>query len=284
MELAARFSVVRLAQAGDPNIVLLPGLFGGAWIWSEVIERLRAEGGFGISVFEEPFAKVDCLGKTDLPSVTSHIRAALDDARISGPVVLCGNSFGALVALHLAVTDPGTVAGIVVSGMPGFAPEPDIPLGIIKNKSEFVRLLGPKLFHDMDRLPQEHVDDAYELFRHWGTLRNLLRAIRASHRCDATRLLSRLTVPALFSWGEYDQMTPKGNLPALLAGHPLCRFEIVPEAGHSPMVEAPAVFSEQMLGFLRQRFGSISFAADVAAMPALEAIAGDRHVVASAAE
>jgi pimeloyl-ACP methyl ester carboxylesterase len=66
---------------------------------------------------------------------------------------------------------------------------------------------------------------------------------------DRAAALGRLRVPTLVLVGEHDQsfLEPSRSLAATIPG---ARFEIIPDAGHSPQVETPDAFTDALLRFL----------------------------------
>ncbi len=91
-----------------PPVVLLPGLFAGAWIWKPASDHLSAIG-YNVLQLLEPFAQLDTrVASLDLPR--QMLIGVLDEHEISR-AVLCGNSLGGLVALDTARHHPGSGRG-----------------------------------------------------------------------------------------------------------------------------------------------------------------------------
>src|SRR5580704_17038425 len=85
-----------------PPVVLLPGLFAGAWMWKPVWDHLIS---IGHSVLQlvDAFAALDTK-TASLDAPRRMLLGALDEHEIPS-AVLCGNSLGALVALDIASSD-----------------------------------------------------------------------------------------------------------------------------------------------------------------------------------
>jgi pimeloyl-ACP methyl ester carboxylesterase len=83
-----------------PTLLLVHGAWGGAWCWEPVAGPLR-DRGMSVDVIERlPSAGTDPGELGDLAADGEHVRKRLDEA--SGPVVLCGHSYGGMVITELA--------------------------------------------------------------------------------------------------------------------------------------------------------------------------------------
>jgi pimeloyl-ACP methyl ester carboxylesterase len=84
----------------EPTLLLVHGAWGGGWNWDPMLEPLH-ERGVHVDVIERlPSAGTDPAKLGDLASDAEHVRARLDDS--SGPVVLCGFSYGGMVITEVA--------------------------------------------------------------------------------------------------------------------------------------------------------------------------------------
>jgi len=110
------------ALCSAPAVVLLPGLVAGSRIWDKSLNEVRAA---GHAVIELQDVICDDSGHiTGLPELRTRLAATLDAAAASlpelgGQFILCGNSFGGLVAADFAAHFPERAAGVLVSGTPG---------------------------------------------------------------------------------------------------------------------------------------------------------------------
>ncbi|MDO9370237.1 MAG: alpha/beta fold hydrolase [Sphingopyxis sp.] len=74
------------------------------------------------------------------------------------------------------------------------------------------------------------------------------RAIMA--RIDSRPRLSEVTVPTLLIWGEKDGITSRAHHDEIADAIPGARLEVVPGAGHLPMIEAPEVVTALLTDFI----------------------------------
>ena len=62
--------------------------------------------------------------------------------------------------------------------------------------------------------------------------------------------LDGLTLPTLVVWGQHDRLIPLAMGERFAREIPGARLVVVPDAGHAPMIEAPAAFMAAVRGFL----------------------------------
>src|SRR5437773_11480143 len=100
-----------------PAIVLIPGIQG-RWEWMRPAVRALAVHWrvLATSLPGEP-GEARCAGES-FDELVSHIDRLLDDARISSAVI-CGVSFGGLVALRYAARRPQRVRALILVSTPG---------------------------------------------------------------------------------------------------------------------------------------------------------------------
>lgn len=238
---------------GKFPIILLPGLFAGAWIWSDAAECLRAKGLEDVRIVNESFAASDCmLGGTVAPATDSIMRSLGADPTLR-QVVLCGNSFGGLVALDAAARYPDRVAGAIISGAPGLGP--DVSFGLPERADlSFAYNAVARLFHNQSRIPRNRVEETFNILARPRPLRNVVKGLKASRIYDVPGALANLRCPTLFVWGQFDEVSPVGPWVQPVAALEKARLAIVPDSGHSPMLEQPAVFADQVRDFLLDFF------------------------------
>jgi pimeloyl-ACP methyl ester carboxylesterase len=91
-------------MAGLPNIVLVHGAWADGSGWSEVIERLQADG-YKVSAPQLP--------ETSLADDAARVRQVL--SRQDGPTVLVGHSYGGQVMTSLGTDAPNVVALVYIA-------------------------------------------------------------------------------------------------------------------------------------------------------------------------
>ena len=109
-----------------------------------------------------------------------------------------------------------------------------------------LRLLSRQATASGRPLPDDLLDQAWKAFDQ-GTQRAILRLYRASPPgvlAEAGRDLHRIEAPALVVWGESDRFLPVRFGEAYAARLPNARLRRVPDAGHWPWIEQPALVEE----------------------------------------
>lgn len=101
----------------EPAVVLVPGGFTGAWMWSDVVALLKQERIEAIAV-ELPSIG-DNSGGADFYADARSVRQVLD--RLEPPVLLCGHSYGGAVITEAASGPHPAVSHLVylAAAVPG---------------------------------------------------------------------------------------------------------------------------------------------------------------------
>jgi pimeloyl-ACP methyl ester carboxylesterase len=205
-------------------------------------------------------------------------RAAIDwmrdlvDGIDAEQVDLVGNSMGGYFSIVLALAYPERVRRLVLVGMPAGI-ERWIPLflrlwgnpilGLPIRQSRIAdaetlrkRVFGPLLVAHPERVPRDFLEimvhamalpdvdrSAYSLLRACTTLRGFRPELML--RDD----MARLTVPALFLWGDADAFAPPSSGQDVVARMTNARVEILPDTGHLPHVDQPDAVAATIIKF-----------------------------------
>jgi 2-hydroxy-6-oxonona-2,4-dienedioate hydrolase len=239
-------------RAASP-VVLLPGLFAGAWIWKPVWDHLSA---LGYSVLQvlEPFAALDTkIASIDL--LRQMLMGVLDEHAISH-AVLCGNSLGALVALDTARQHPDRVEAVAISGCPGLSETANLGLRHSGDMSrENAERIADQMFYDRSAISEAMIERSYAIARDRRCAINMLRYVLAISKYDVRECLAQIQCEVLMVWGEHDRIAPvedwEQNL-HLIARKSLHKIE---RCGHSPMMEKPAEFNAILTKFMLELEG-----------------------------
>ncbi len=187
------------------------------------------------------------------------------------PAILMGNSMGGLVAALQAAAEPDTVAGLILinpalptsrlglvhprvvanfllCAMPGVGETYLTQRRRRTTAAQSVRRVLEVCCVDASRVPADVVEAHIEL-----TERLDRTAVDAAYLRSARSLsslvarpaetmgrLNRLTAPTLLLHGARDVLVPLASAQRMRAAHPDWRFDVAPDVGHVPMLEAPA--------------------------------------------
>ena len=201
------------------NLLLLHGLGQGPGSWDGVLDALGPDPGaacpdlFGL-----------CGGAPDYPA----LYAVLEDyaGALPEPVLLCGLSLGAVLALDYAIRRPERVAGLVL-----VAPQYKMPRTLLRLQNAVFRIMPERAFAQTGL-----------------GKRDILRLTASMMDLDFRNGLARVDCPALILVGERDSANRKAarELAGLL---PRATVREVPGAGHEVNVDAPRELAEALRGF-----------------------------------
>lgn len=201
------------------NLLLLHGLGQGPGSWDGVLDALGPDPGaacpdlFGL-----------CGGAPDYPA----LYAAFEDyaGALPAPVLLCGLSLGAVLALDYAIRRPERVAGLVL-----IAPQYKMPRALLRLQNAVFRMMPERAFAQTGMGKGD-----------------ILRLTASMMDLDLRDGLARVDCPALILVGEKDAANRKAarELAGLL---PRATVREVPGAGHEVNVDAPRELAEALRGF-----------------------------------
>jgi pimeloyl-ACP methyl ester carboxylesterase len=266
------------AGAGEkPAVLLIHGLGDEADSWRSLIPRLSAAGYRTLAPDLPGFGRSRAACR---PSVGGHAAAILrlieaaENAKPSRPVVLAGNSMGAIVAEAAAFKRPDLVRALILldGGIPSSAKfSPGLVLMALPilgkrwyrslrgNPEGAYRSLAP-YYANLEGLPQEdrrflrerviaRVESETQERAYFSSLRGMIAAYLFSAPAF-TRKLGAFSGGVLVLWGEEDTVMPAASAAALRKARPNAVFRIVKGAGHLPHQEAAASVAEAIGEFL----------------------------------
>ena len=191
------------------NLLLLHGLGQGPGSWDGVLDALGPDPGaacpdlFGL-----------CGGAPDYPA----LYAAFEDyaGALPVPVLLCGLSLGAVLALDYAIRCPERVAGLVL-----VAPQYKMPRALLRLQNAVFRIMPERAFAQTGL-----------------GKRDILRLTASMMDLDLRDGLARVDCPALILVGEKDAANRKAarELAGLLPG---AKVREISGAGHEVNRDAP---------------------------------------------
>lgn len=240
---------------GDPAVVFVHGMAGGAWVWADQVQRLSSR--FRCVTYDRRGHSRSREDGGD-QSVAAHaedLAALIRELDLDRPVVVA-SSGGAVVAVEFAHRHPEMPVGAVVSEPPLFSlddslaeklmAEVAVPLrkaAKLDDPSDIVEaffgVVCPRLWDRLD-------DDRRRNYRDNAPLvRKTLDALGATVTRDD---VAGLRVPFCVVSGARS-VDGHRALAKLLAD---ARFVEFPDAGHGTYVEAPAQFADVVTGFAHE--------------------------------
>jgi 2-hydroxy-6-oxonona-2,4-dienedioate hydrolase len=267
-ELSTRYLV-----AGEgPPMVLLHGVGTSAGEWSWVLPELaRSHRVYALDLpgYDGSFEPPDYA-----PAFTaSFIGSFLDAVGVESAVVV-GNSFGGLVALHLALSEPARVSALILSDSAGLdrTVNPALATLSFPRMGQMATALAKTppgaaqralsrallFFARPWQIPLKWVKDQYKLAQLPNFTEATLATLRstvgpAGQREVLLDKLPRLQMPTLIVWGIEDRVIPYGQAQDALARLQKGSLELISNCGHLPHVEQPKRFVSILGDFLGDR-------------------------------
>lgn len=253
---------VRYLDVGHgPPVVLVHGFASSLDAWDRVIPVLAGDHHRVLALDLKGFGWSGRPPGRYSPGAEAKLVLDLMDARGIGRADVVAHSWGASVALALALAHPKRVRRLVLydawvyeSEVPSFFRWAKArPLGEIlftlfyKQRPEDRLALA---YYDPRKIPQSLVDAVKRALDRPGTVAAALATVRD---LGFTRLETRyhdVRQPALLIWGREDQVSPLANGERLSADLPDARLLVIPRCGHMPMVEAANRSNRALLAFL----------------------------------
>lgn len=199
-----------------------------------------------------------------------------------GPVILVGNSMGGLITILQAARHPETVTAAILIDpalppLPGSRPDPLVAAGFgmyavphlgramlrarrrVRTPEQIAMDILRLCCVDPARVPFDVLEQHMEVARTRAGYPDIddqfLVAARSmlgilARRSTLMAALKAVKGPVLLMHGEKDRLVPIGASRAVAAANPSWRFEVVPDVGHVPQLEAPEWTASHILDWL----------------------------------
>lgn len=242
-----------------PTIVTIPCFSGAPWN----LEQLTALADWPLRTMRLPD------GVDNIESYADYVAAQVADL---DEYVLVGDSFGAVVALALAVRRPTGLRALAVSG--GFAANPvTSPMG--RAKIGAARFLPGPLYRQVTlRLHAASLASPYDaegdhpltprgtadLFRQHTPWRSYTARAKAAFSADYRRQLGDIAVPTLILTPEHDTLIGEDAATVMRRGIPDVVEHVLPRTGHMFRFTHPGIYSRHIAEFLAARVPTDSVA------------------------
>ena len=239
----------RVIECGrGPRVVFLHGLVGLNDHWGGVIGRSLDS--IHSTLFELPL--LDLTGADCSIQGVTDLTIRFLDGHVGEPVVLAGNSFGGHVALRVALRRPDLVRGLVLTGSSGLFERTLVRGAPIRPPRAWVEEKIGELFYDRSAMIESDIDRAHKVLNTRQGARAMVRLSRTARRNHLGDRLGEIDTPTLLIWGREDVVTPPSAAQGFYDLLPDARLVWVEKCGHTPMLEAPGVFTESLLAFIRE--------------------------------
>jgi pimeloyl-ACP methyl ester carboxylesterase len=263
-----------LAAGQGPPLVLLHGAGDNALDWQWVMPTLTAT--HRVYAPDLPGSPDSARPAADYsPAFFERFVAAFVDALDIGRATFLGNSFGGLIALRLALSEPTRVTALVLvdsAGLgravnpaftsvnaPGLSeaaiPFWRTPVGAYQRAWGRTALL---FANPPGTVPREWLAEQCRLALSPGYLEAHMTVLRTlvsplGQREVLVDRLPSLKIPTLVVWGARDRVFPESQAREAVARLPQGSLSVIPDCGHMPHVECPDRFLAALDDFLGRR-------------------------------
>lgn len=234
-------------------MLLLHGLFGGTFEWSETIPALNRNG-YRVVL---PIIPLDQLpdDKTNVHGAIDYVRSVVE-ARGLDSVTIIGNSLGGQLALLYYLRYSDSVISLILTGSSGIYEETRGATSIRRHDKEFIRERAALSFFDPDHVTASLVDGIHSIVSDRKRALRMAKIVRSSAKENLQNQLSRVRIPTQLIWGRDDQLTPP-HVGATFAHYlPSAELHFIDNCGHAPMKEHPETFNALALEFLQRIVGA----------------------------
>jgi 3-oxoadipate enol-lactonase len=253
-----------LDVGSGPTLLLIPGIQG-RWEWMQPsIDALARE--FRVitaSLPGEPGVNMPFDKETSFDSFVGHIDSVLDAANVADAVV-CGVSFGGLIALRYAARRSSRVRGLILVSTPGprwklrprlawYARWPTLgtplfALGAVRRYWKELRAIYPGLPAQLS----VSAATGWRVVTAPAIPYRMSRRARLAENQDFEADCAGVMVPTLVVTGEreLDQVVPSDDTMRYVTLIPGARFQLFERTGHLGSVLAPERFAAIVSRFL----------------------------------
>ena len=262
---------VKTMGKGQPVFVLLHGFGASLFSWHAVMKPLNQYG--TVIAYDRP-----AFGLTERPMTWTGenpyspqasvdlLLGLLDHFNVQ-KAILVGNSAGGTVAMQFTLQHPQRVQALILvdpavyegGGGPTwlrpFYNTPEMnhlgPLIVRSIRTSGIDLLRTA-WYDPSKITSETMTGYTNPLKVDNWDRALWYFTAASQPFDLPARLSEFTLPVLVLTGDSDKIVPTADSVRLAGALPNARLVIIPQAGHVPHEEQPAVFMQAVDLFLQQ--------------------------------
>lgn len=186
-----------------------------------------------------------------------HLAATMEALALPPTTAVFGNGFGAFVCLELAIRHGKRFGKLVVADTLASFPEPArAPFRVMAEKvssggmpavldTAIGRMFPPAFSEKHQNVIAERKRALAAVDPHC-----FARACLGLAQLDLSQSATTIRNPTLVLCGALDQTTPPALARELAQKIPGARYEEIPDSGHCPMLEQPAVLAEKISSFL----------------------------------
>ena len=224
-------------KAVAPTMVLVHGAWHGAWCWQRLAPHLTKRG-IALRTVELPSVGARSGQRVDLSADAAAVSAIVSD--LSGPVVLCGHSYGGMV-ISLAAVGQAKIERLIY--ICAFVPESGDSLTSIgggKLAPWVTALDGGLTLPDLERTATIFYGECDSVSQQWATRQLRPQARAAFEECVPDPAWKQ--IPSTYVVCANDVAMPARTQRGVFAPRATTTVEIASD--HSPFISKPAELAE----------------------------------------
>lgn len=240
--------------SGPNTVLFLHGLFGTPDHWRTVMERLADQ--YRVIAPQLPVDPKPGRRKNGIRAIcelSDQVVQFVETLSV-GPLVVCGNSLGGLVAIDLCSRKPDFAEGLVLAGSAGLFERSPIRGLRSKPTKQFVRTTVRGIVHEPCLVTDQLVDQWHDSLMDRDYVRFVLRIARATRDRSVEKELPNLKLPTMIIWGREDAITPPSTGEEFQRRIQGSKLRFIENCGHAPNWEQPEQFAQVLDEFLPSCF------------------------------
>jgi pimeloyl-ACP methyl ester carboxylesterase len=253
----------RIEGAGQP-ILLVHGFPLDHSMWSGQLaglsNRFRLIAVDLPGVGQSPLDSADSKPVLTMEQMADDLARALDELKISEPVVFCGLSMGGYVAWQFWKRHRQRLARLILCDTRAAADSPEAAQNrrqladriLAEGSQVAAEVMLPKLFGEATKRDAPQLVESVKSVALATPAKTLAAALLGmAVREDMTATLPTVDAPALVICGEDDVISPPAEMRSIAEAMPRAVFELIPAAGHLAPLERPEIVNQAILRFLK---------------------------------
>jgi pimeloyl-ACP methyl ester carboxylesterase len=231
---------------GRETILFIHGAGGGQYTWS--YQKGFFEKGFNPIIIELPgHGESGGEGEEEVVAYAEQVYAFLQ-AVVAKKIFLVGHSMGGAIVQTLALTHPEVIKGIILVGTG--AKLKVLPMILDGVKADFKETVREIIqFSHSRKTPLVFIERGIaDMLQCRPEV--LYGDFAACNRFDVMKEVERINLPTLILCGEDDELTPIKYSQFLHSRIKGSKLEVLPNAGHMVMMEAPQALNEKIAEFV----------------------------------
>jgi len=195
------------------------------------------------------------LGRNTISGYAEFVVKTIMERKLK-PAILVGHSMGGAIAIEIALGQPQLIGGIALVGSGARLPvTPVIKDGVIRNYARAAEVIAEWAYSPKTdpKLKRSSVQELLEV-----PASVTYGDFEACDRFDRMNEIERIHLPTLIVCGEDDRLTPVKYSQYIKEKIRNARLVIIPDAGHSVMLEKPEELNTALQAFISDlRFSKV---------------------------